>query len=75
MVRRDDIRNLEDTLVLINEKCGHPKVVADVGELSKNINQENKSGVLQACRCPLCDECYRQDYFFNKHLEYCESVR
>ena len=53
MVRRDDIRNLEDMLVLINEKCGHPKVVADVGELSKNINQENKSGVLQACRCPL----------------------
>ena len=61
--------------MLINEECWNPKVVVDDGELTRNINQKEKPGVLQACRCPLSDECYRREYFFNKHLEYCESVR
>ena len=62
-------------LVLISEECGNPKVVADGGELTRNINQKKKPDVLQACRCPLCDKCYRREYFFYKNLEYFESVR
>ena len=33
--------------MFINEECGIPKVVVDDGELTRNINQKNKSGVLQ----------------------------
>ena len=61
--------------MLINEECGDPKVVADGRQLTANINQIKKPDVLVACRCPLCDKCYRRQYFFNKHLEYCESIR
>ena len=61
--------------MLINGEFGNPKVVVDDGELTRNINQKTASLVLQVCRCPLCDKCYRREYFFNKHLEYCESVR
>ena len=76
-IGRDDVGNLKDllTLVLINEERGNPKVVADTGELTRNITQKKKPGVLQVCRCPFFYKCYRQEYFFNKHLEYCESVR
>ena len=71
MLYRDDIGNLEDLLVLINKECGNPKVVIDGGELTRNINQKKKPGVLQAYRCPICDKCYWREYFFKKHLEYC----
>ena len=76
-IDRDDIVNLGDLLILvhINEECGNRKVLVDSGELTRNINQNKKPDVLQACRCQLCDKCYRREYFFNKHLEYCESVR
>ena len=33
-------RRFTDLLVLINEKCGNPEVVADGGELTRNINQK-----------------------------------
>ena len=62
-------------LVLINKECWNPKVVIDCVEIARNINQDKKPDVLQTCRCPLCDKCYWREYFFNKHLEYCESVR
>ena len=76
MVYRDGCGNLEDLLALINEECGNPKVaVVDGGGITRNVNQKKKPGVLQACRCPLCKKCYRREYFFSKHLEYCESVR
>ena len=71
---RDDIGNLEDLLVLINEEFGNPKVVVDVGELTRNINQKKKPSVLQACRYSLVDKCFWQEYFFKKHLEYCDSA-
>ena len=32
----------------MDEECGNLKVVVDCGELTKNINREEKSGVLQA---------------------------
>ena len=47
----------------------------DGGDLTRNINEKKKPGVLKAYRCPLCSKCFRRDYFFNKHVEYCESVR
>ena len=47
MVYIDDIGNLEDLLVLINEECGNPNAVFDRGELTRNINQKKKPGVLQ----------------------------
>ena len=72
---RDDIRKLQDLLVLINEDCENSKEVVDGGNFTRNINQKKKPGVLEAYRCQLCDKCYRREYFFNKHLEYCESVR
>ena len=67
-IDRDDIGNLEDLLrlVLINGECGNPKIVVDGGELTRNITQKN---VLQACRYPVCDKCYRRKYFLNKHLD------
>ena len=70
------LQTLDDLLrlLLINEECENPKVVVDGGELTRNINQKKNSGVLQACRCLFCDKCYRREYFFNKNVEYCESV-
>ena len=75
-IARDGIGNLEDLLrlVLINEESRNLKVVVDGGELAKNINEKKNPDVLQACRCPLCDKCYRREYFFNQYLEHCESV-
>ena len=55
------------------EECGNPEVVVDGRELTRNINQQKKPGVLQAYRCPLCEKYYRWEYIFNKHLEYWES--
>ena len=63
------------SLVLIIEGCPNAKVVVDSGELVKNINQKKKPDVLRAFRRPLCDKYYKRECFFNKHLEYCESVR
>ena len=52
------------------------KVFVDGGELTRNINKKKKNpGVLQAYRCPFCEKYFRREYFFQKHLEYCESVR
>ena len=51
------------------------QVVNYDSEVTRNINQKKKSNVLKAYRCPLCDKCCRQEYFFNNHVEYCESVR
>ena len=34
------LRRFTDLLVLIDEKCGNPEVVADGGELTRNINQK-----------------------------------
>ena len=66
----DDIENLEELLtvvLIISESSG--------GELTRNINENKKSDVLQAYKSPLCDKCCRRGYFFNKQVEYCESVR
>ena len=37
-------------LTFMDEKCGNLKVVVDCGEVTKNINREKKSDVLQAYR-------------------------
>ena len=74
MIYLDHIGNLEDLLVLISLECGNPKVVVDGRELTRNIDHKKKPGVLQACRCPLCEKYYRREYIFNKHLEYWQSV-
>ena len=73
----DDIGNSEDLLriVFIHEECANLKVFVYDGELTRNVNKKKKPGILQACRCPLCDKVYRREYFFNKHVEYCESVK
>ena len=72
----DDIGNVEDLLriAFIHEECGNLKVFVDGWELIRNINKIKKPGALQACRCPICDKFYRREYFFNKNMEYCESV-
>ena len=41
-----------------DEAYGYLKLVADGGELTRIINQKEKSDLLQAYRCPLCDRCY-----------------
>ena len=73
----DDIGNSEDLLriVFIHEECANLKVFVYDGELTRNVNKKKKPVVLQAGRCPLCDKVYRREYFFNKHVEYCESVK
>ena len=62
-------------LVFINEEYWNLKVVAGDEELFVSIKKKKKADVLQAYGLSLCDKCYRQDCFFNKHVEYCESVR
>ena len=71
----DDIENLEDLLriVVIHAECGNLRGFVESGKLTRNINKNKKPGVLQTYKCPLFDKCYRR-YFFNKHVEYCESV-
>ena len=44
-------------------------------ELIRHINEKKKPGVLQTYRCPLCDKCFMREYFYSKHVEYCESVK
>ena len=55
------MENLEDLLrlVIINVECGNPKVVVDGGELTRNFTQKKKPDVLQACKHPFCDRCFR----------------
>ena len=50
-------------------------VFVDGAELTRNINKKEKTGVLQAYRCPLCEKCSRLEYFFNKHVDYSKSVK
>ena len=73
----NDIGNFEDLLriVFIHKECGNLKVFIDDGELTRNITKKKKPGVLQVYRYLLCDKFYRREYFFNKHVEYCESVK
>ena len=73
----NDIGNLEDLLikVFIHEECGNLKVFVDGRELNRIINEKKKPGALQTYRCPLCDKCFMREYFCNKHVEYCESVK
>ena len=78
MVLTQNLReNLEHFLIIvfIYGKYGNLKGFVDGGELPRNINEKKKSGVLQAYRYSLCDKCFRRDYFFNKHVEYCEYVK
>ena len=55
------MENLEDLLrvVFIDEAFWNLTVVIDGGELTGNINQKEKSDLLQACRCSLYDKCCR----------------
>ena len=50
-------QNLPRTVFMYQE-CWHLKVIADGGELTRNINKK-KPHVLQAYKYPLCDICYR----------------
>ena len=70
----DDIGNLEDSqrLLFIDEECENLIEVNDGGELTRNINQKKNRIVY---RCPLSNKFCRRVYFFNNHVEYCESVR
>ena len=70
----DSIASLEDLpkLVFIDEKCRNLKVIVDDVKLTKKINKKKKTDFLQTCRYPLC---HKQNCFFYKHMEYCESVR
>ena len=70
-------RNSENLLriVVIHGECGNLKGFVYGGELTRNINEKKKPGVLQVYRYSLCDKCFRQDYFFNKHVEYWEPAR
>ena len=61
-------------IVFIDAKCGNFKVVIDGGELTRNIYHKKNSAVLQAYRPSLSDKYCRRGYFFNKQVEYCESV-
>ena len=47
---------------VVHEECGNLKVFVDGGELTRNINEKKRPGVLQAYRCPLCDNCFRRGY-------------
>ena len=59
--------------MFIREECGNLKGFLDDGGLTKYINEKKKPNFLQACGCPVSDNCFRREYS-NKHVEYCESV-
>ena len=65
----DDVGNLEDLLKIV---FIHEERDRDGRELTRNNNKEKKSGILQAFRILLNEKCFRQEYFFNKHLKYYE---
>ena len=48
MVYSNDTEKLEDLIVLINEKCGNPKVAFGGEERTRNIDQKKKPCILQA---------------------------
>ena len=58
------------------ENLGILKDLLMVERLLKILMKKKKPGILQGYRlCALCGKCFREDHFFNKHVEYCESVR
>ena len=61
--------------MLIHEECGNFKVFVGDGEHTRHITEKKKPGVLQTYGCPLSDKCFMREYFCNKHVEYCESVK
>ena len=62
--------------MFIHGECGNLKGFVDGGELTRNINEKKKPGVLQSYRlCPLCGKCFKRVCLFNKHEEYCESLK
>ena len=67
----DDIGKIEELprLLFIDEECGNRKVFVDGGQLTRNINKKEKSVVLPAYRCPLCDKCCGRECFFINHVE------
>ena len=75
----DDSENLDDfynlRVVFIDEECGNLKVMVEslLETLTKRRSQTFYRLIdLQIVRSPLF--C-RQGHFFNKQVEYCESVR
>ena len=67
-IDRDDIGNLEDSprLVFIDEECENLMVVNDGGKLTKILTKRRSQ--------TFYNKCCRRAYFFNNHMEYCESV-
>ena len=60
--------------MFIHGECGDLEGFVGGGELTRNINEKKKPGILQAYRFQLRDECFWRDYFVNKHVEYCEFL-
>ena len=48
MVYSNDTEKLEDLIVLINEKCGNPKVAFGGEERTRNIDQKKEPCILHA---------------------------
>ena len=61
-------------MLFIKEECGNLKVFVDGGELIRNINDRKRPDVLQVYVCPICNKYHRLVCFFNKHVEFCESL-
>ena len=51
--------------MFIDEACGNLKVAIHGGELTRNINQKEKSDLLPDYTWPLCDKCYRGEHIGN----------
>ena len=75
----DDIGYIENLLklVFIVKKCENLKAVINGGDLTRNTKQKKTSDALQVklYRSSLYHKSCRRVYFFNKEIEYCESVR
>ena len=71
--KKKPFTNPSPRLVFINEEYGNEYSLV-VESLLKN-NRKKESCVLQTYKCTLCDKWYKREYFFNKHMEYCESYR
>ena len=60
----DGIGNLVELpkLMFIYEECANLEGVVDGGGVTRKSNRKKKSEVLEACRCQICDKCYRRDW-------------
>ena len=71
-----DIGNFENLLrlVLIDEECGILKNLLMVENLLETLTKRKSQTFYEPSDLHSCDKCCRRGHYFNKEVDYCESV-